>query len=297
LPTKEHEAEVVLGVHAQLGEGPVWDERRGELFFVDIMGHRVHSLLPVTKQHRSFDVGRPVGCVVLREDGGLLMAAHDAFFLANADGSALERFASPGVDGNVVRFNDGKVCPRGRLLAGTMDWAQKEPLGCLYMLHADKRIFVLLEGVTISNGLAWSEDGTTLYYIDTPTQRVDAFDFDLETGSIANRRTIAELPGTSPDGMTIDVEGCLWVACWGGHRVQRVDPTTGRVLEVVRVPATQVSSVAFGGADLDELYITTAWDGLTEGQRAADPHAGDLFVARPGVAGRPAYRFGVQRQP
>ncbi len=293
MAVKEHGADVALEVQAELGEGPVWDERRGRLFFVDIVGNRVHCFEPSTKAHRSFDVGRPVGCVVLRDDDGLLLAAHDTFFLVDEDGAGLELFAGPPVDGQLVRFNDGKVCPRGRLLAGTMDWAKQEPLGSLYLLGPDRRVSVLLEGVTISNGLAWSADGKTLYYVDTPLHRVDAFDFDLESGAIANRRTVAQVSDGAPDGMAIDAEGCLWVACWGGHRVLRVDPATGRALEAVRVPASQVSSVAFGGPDLGDLYITTAWEGLSPEQRASEPHAGDLFVARPGVAGLPSYRFKV----
>ncbi len=288
---KAHEADIALELHAQLGEGPVWDERAQRLFFVDIMGQRVHSFEPTTGQHQNFEVGRPVGCVVLREDGGLVLAAHDGFFLANRDGSGLKSFGDVEIDGARVRFNDGKVCPRGRLLAGTMDWTKQQPVGALYILRGDGGVSVLLEDITISNGLAWTEDGRTLYYIDTPRQQIDAFDFDLETGAISNRRPIASFTGVAPDGMAIDSEGCLWVACWGGYRVERIDPGTGRALETVRVPARQVSSVAFGGPGLDEMYITTAWDDLTPEQRAGDPHAGDLFVAHPGVSGPPAYRF------
>jgi sugar lactone lactonase YvrE len=288
---REHGAEMALELHAKLGEGPVWDERTQRLFFVDILGQRVHSFAPTTGQHQSFEVGRPVGCVVLREDGGLVLAAHDAFFLANPDGSGLHRFGDVEIDGTRVRFNDGKVCPRGRLLAGTMDWAKERPLGSLYILRGDGSVSLLLQDVIISNGLAWTEDGKTLYYIDTPRHRVDAFDFNLETGAITNRRPIASFEDVAPDGMAIDSEGCLWVACWGGYRVERLDPATGRTLETVRVPARHVSSVAFGGRGLDEMYITTAWDDLTDEQRAADPHAGDLFVAHPGVSGPPAYRF------
>jgi sugar lactone lactonase YvrE len=290
---KEHSAELALELHAQLAEGPVWDERSQKLFFVDILGERVHCFHPATKEHESFDVGRPVGCVVLREDGGLALAAHDGFFLVNTDGSLLERFGELEADGAAVRFNDGKVCPRGRFLAGTMDWAKKEPLGSVYMLHGDGRVSVVLEGVTISNGMAWDDAGSTFYYIDSARHRVDAFDFDLETGAIANPRIIAEFPDVFPDGMAIDSEGLVWVACWGGWRAERVDPKSGRTGEIVKVPAANVSSVAFGGPDMDQMYITTAWEELSEPQRAADPEAGNIFVAEPGVSGPPAYRFKV----
>jgi sugar lactone lactonase YvrE len=288
---KEHEADIALELHAQLGEGPVWDERGGVLRFVDILGERVHSFHPGTKEHTSFEVGRPVGAVVLREDGGLVLAAHDGFFLADADGSRLERFGEFQVDGKAVRFNDGKACPGGWFVAGTMDWAQQEPLGALYMLRPDGTVSVLLENVTISNGLAWSADAATLYYIDSPRQSVDAFDFDQEAGTISNRRTVATFSGALPDGMAIDAEGLLWVACFGGGRVERVDPASGRAIEVVRVPTPHVTSVAFGGPRMDELYITTAWEGMSDEQRASDRHAGDLFVAQVEVSGPPADRF------
>ena len=295
-PIKEHTAEVALDVHAQLGEGPVWDERMQRLYFVDIMGHRVHAFDPVTKADVSFDVGRPVGAVVLREDGGLVLAAHDAFFLAEADGSGTRPFGNADVDGTAVRFNDGKVCPRGRFLAGTMAWTKRSSVGSLYLLDGDGLVTVLLEEVTISNGLAWSHDGRTVYYIDTPRHSVDAFDYDLETGLISNRRVVYEVPDASPDGMTIDSEGFLWVAVWGGSRVERFDPATGRLQEVVHVSTSHVSSVAFGGANLDDLFITTAREDLTDEELAAEPDAGNLFVVRPGVKGLPANRFKLQAE-
>jgi sugar lactone lactonase YvrE len=282
-------AEVALEVGCRLGEGPVWDEREQELFFVDIMGEKVHAFRPADRSHRSFEVGRPVGAVVLHEGGGLVLAAHDSFFVAERDGSGLRRFGQLEVDGQRVRFNDGKVDPWGRFLAGTMDWAQAEPIGSLYMLAGDGTVTTLVEGVVISNGLAWAPDGKTLYYIDTPRLSVDAFDLDPETGRVYNRRVAVSFEGGKPDGMAIDDEGCLWVALWEGYRVERVDPRDGRHLEVVELPTSHVTSAAFGGPKLDELYITSAGEGLSE------PHAGDLFVAHPGVSGPPAYRFRIDR--
>jgi sugar lactone lactonase YvrE len=289
--TNLHEAEVALEVRAQLGEGPVWDERSQRLYFVDIVGRRVHAFWPATGEHQTFDVDRVVGAVVLRDDGGLVLAAHDAFLVAEHDGDAQEVFGDFRADGEVVRFNDGKVDPRGRFFAGTMAHAGTGSLGSLYMLEPDGNVTVVLEDVGISNGLAWSADETTLYYIDTLRRSVDSFDVDVDTGALSNRRVVAEFTDGSPDGMAIDAEGYLWVACWGGKRVERVDPADGRRLDVVRVPATNVSSVAFGGPDLDDLYITTAREGLSDAQLATEPHAGDLFVARTGVSGPPAHRF------
>jgi sugar lactone lactonase YvrE len=288
---KQYEAELALALRAELGEGPVWDERSQELYFVDIMGHRVHAFTPDSAHHRSFPTGGLVGAVVLRDDGGLVLAAQDGFFLANSDGTGLERFGEFRIDLGTVRFNDGKVSPTGRFLAGTMDHAHLQPLGSLYILSADARVSVLLEGVTISNGLAWDADATTFYYIDTPTGSIDAFNFEPETGGLSNRRVVAEVTDGSPDGMAIDAEGYLWVACWGGYRVDRIDPADGSRLATVRVPTSHVSSVAFGGPTLEDLYITTAREDLSAAQLAGENHAGDLFVVRTGVPGLVPDRF------
>jgi sugar lactone lactonase YvrE len=287
----QHEVELALALQAELGEGPVWDERSQELYFVDIMGHRVHAFAPGSGAHRSFSTNGPVGAVVLRDDGGLVIAAVDGFFFANSDGTGLERFGEFRIDLGTVRFNDGKVSPGGHFLAGTMDHHHARPLGSLYILSGDGGVSVLLEGVTISNGLAWDADGTTFYYIDTPTHRIDAFNFDRGTGGLSNRRAVAEITDSSPDGMAIDAEGCLWVACWGGSRVDRIDPADGRRLATVPVPTSHVSSVAFGGPSLEDLYITTAREDLNAAQLGAENHAGDLFVARPGVPGLVSDRF------
>ncbi|HTW98020.1 MAG TPA: SMP-30/gluconolactonase/LRE family protein [Acidimicrobiales bacterium] len=292
----EHKVEVALAAQAELGEGPVWDERSGELLFVDIDRRAVHTFDPVSGAHGSFDVGRSVGAVVLREDGGLVLAAHNAFFLADHDGAGLRRFGSFEVDDEHVRFNDGKVDPQGRFVAGTMHARESDARGVLYMLSGDGSVVPLVEGVTISNGLAWSRDGRTMYYIDTPAQTVDAFDVDPSSGSVSNRRVVAEIAvagSGGPDGMAIDDEGLLWVAVWGGYRVDRVDPASGRLVASVSVPTRQVSSVAFGGASLDQLYITTARTSLDEATLAAEPHAGDVFVVEPGVSGPPAQRFAL----
>lgn len=290
MTVEELAADVVLELGAALGEGPVWDERVQELLFVDIVGQRVHGFRPENSSHRSFEVGRPVGAVVLREDGGLVLAAHDAFWAVEADGSGLTPVGDFRADGERVRFNDGKVDPSGRFLAGTMYWGHQDAVGSLYMLHPDGSVVTLLEEVTISNGLAWSADGSVLYYIDTPRHAVDAFDVDPETGRLSSRRIVAAVGDGDPDGMAIDDEGFLWVAVWGGYRVERIDPADGSRLAIVWVPTRQVSSVAFGGPSLRDLYITTARVGLDEASLAAEPHAGDLFVAHPGVSGPPPYR-------
>jgi sugar lactone lactonase YvrE len=285
------EAELALAAQTELGEGPVWDERSQELYFVDITAHRVHAFAPESGAHRSFETNGPVGAVVLRDDGGLVLAGADGFFFASPDGTGLQRFGEFRIDIATVRFNDGKVSPGGHFLAGTMDHHEELTVGSLYILKADGTVSVLLDPVSISNGLAWDADGTTFYYIDTPTHRIDAFSFGQGTGELSNRRAVAEITDGAPDGMAIDAEGYLWVACWGGSRVDRIDPADGRRVATVPVPTSHVSSVAFGGHSLEDLYITTARHNLSPAQLAAQPHAGDLFVARTGTPGLAPDRF------
>lgn len=287
--------DVVLEVGARLGEGPLWDEQAGELLFVDILCGTVHGFSPASGEHRSFEAGMAVGAVVLDTAGGLVLAAADGFYSVADFGGALERIGEFGVDASVVRFNDGKVDPLGRFVAGTMPWGGRDPYGALYLLDTDGSVRELLSQVTISNGLAWSNGGRLMYYIDTPTRLLEVFDVDPATGTLARRRTIAEVDG-HPDGMAIDDEGMLWVAVAGGHRVERIDPSSGRRLAIVEVPVSQVTSVAFGGAQLDELYITTGQGMLAAGVAPAT-HAGDLFAVSPGVTGPAAYRYGHRGAP
>jgi sugar lactone lactonase YvrE len=288
---KTYRAEVALTLATELGEGPVWDERRQELFLVDLTGRAVHGFVPGNGAHRSFGLDRTVGCVVLQDDGRLLMACEDAFFSAEPDGEGLVQFGAFSTNDPQLRFNDGKVDPWGRLVVGTMEWAEERPAGCLLMLVSDGTVTTLLEGALISNGLAWGRDGRTLYYIDTPLHRVDAFDVEPDSGALSNRRVVAKVEGGGPDGMAIDDDGNLWVAVWGGRRVEVIEPVTGRQVAVVHLPTTNVSSVAFGGPSLDQLYITTARRGLNPATLSAEPHAGDIFVVEPGVTGPPANRF------
>ncbi len=284
-------AEPVFEVRATLGEGPVWDDREQRLLFVDILDARVHSYHPGSGAHSSFPTDGPVGAVVLREDGGLVLARHDRFVHAGPRGEGRADVEGFRADGAAVRFNDGKVDPWGRFVAGTMAWDGARPVGELYMLWPDNSVTTLLEGVTVSNGLAWSAPGDVFYYIDTPTHRIDAFDVHAAGGAISGRRTVVEVGDVSPDGMAIDDEGCLWVAIWDAGYVRRYSPD-GRLLEVVDVPeGGQVSSVAFGGRGLSTLYITTARSGLTEEELVRAPHAGDLFALEVPVTGPAPFRF------
>jgi sugar lactone lactonase YvrE len=190
-------------------------------------------------------------------------------------------------------MNDGKCDPAGRFWAGTMALDERPRAGALYRLDPDGAVHTMLRDVTISNGLDWSDDGRTMYFIDSPTQTVDAFDFDVATGSIANRRTVVRIPiehGT-PDGLALDSDDGVWVSLWGGGAVHRYT-ATGTLDAIVHVPTPFPTSCTFGGDDLGDLYITTAWIQLAADERAGQPHAGSLFHVRSGARGRPANRFG-----
>jgi sugar lactone lactonase YvrE len=293
-------AEVVLDARAILGEGPVWDTHAQVLWWVDIEGHRIHRFDPASGDEVAIETASPPGAVALRRHGGLAAAFADGLRLLDA--AALDRapvvpaeawrplvsFARP----EDVRCNDAKCDPAGRLLVGRMAWDAR-PVGALLAVESDGTVRRLLDGLSIPNGMAWTADGGTFYFIDTPERRIDAWDYDLSIGTIARRRThvaFADDDPASPDGMTIDAEGGLWVACWDGWAVRRF-ARDGNLDAVVRVPAAQVTSCAFGGPDLRDLYITTAARAVAPRDRAAQPAAGGLFRARPGVAGVAPHHF------
>ena len=288
-------AELVWDGRATLGEGPVWDYRSGRLLWVDIEEKRVHYYNPgAAGPDRTIQLDQRVGAAVPRVEGGLVLAMQHGLYTLDAEGERLTRLADPeeGVEGN--RFNDGKCDETGRFWAGTMNMRDDRPTGALYCLEPDGTLRKAIEGVTISNGLDWSPDGRTMYYIDTPTKQVVAYDYSPAEGGISGRRTVVRIPEGEgfPDGMTVDEEGMLSVAHWDGWQVSRWNPQTGENIGAVRVPAARVSSCAFGGEHYDELYITTASTGLTEEQREEQPHAGGLFRIKAGVRGRPAFFYG-----
>ncbi len=276
--------EVVAALGAQLGEGPVWDVRTGRLVWIDILGRAVHETDPETGRTSTIEVPLDVGAVVPRAAGGFLAALEDGFYVVGDGPVRRVALVDHAVSGE-FRFNDGKCDPGGRFWAGTIAYDESPGRSALYLLDGGGGVTTKLSGVAISNGLAWSADAATMFYIDTPTRRIDAFTFDVATGSIADRRTVVTIEDGLgwPDGMTIDADGGLWVALWGGGAVHRyVDGTLDAVIEL---PVSQPTSCAFGGPDFDELYVTSAWKGFDGARRAAEPLAGALFRTRPGVRG------------
>lgn len=286
-----NEARIVLKSSAKLGEGSIWDSREKCLWWVDITAGRVHRYDPATGENRTCEVGQMVGTVVMRENGGLLVAIEKGIARLDFESGRIDMLSQPEANKPTNRFNDGKCDPAGRFWAGTMSLTGEEKAGSLYMYDASGRVRAMVGNVTTSNGIVWSLDRTTMYYIDTRTREVWAYDYDLETGDIANRRTVVEVSADlgSPDGMTIDAEGMLWVAHWGGWGVNRWDPGTGLRLDSIKVPAECVTSCAFGGDDLKTLYITTAGGG--EGGKSEQPDAGHLFAWESLVPGVEAFRF------
>jgi sugar lactone lactonase YvrE len=288
--TRVLEAEVAVPAQCALAEGPVWDVDRGLLWWVDILAGHVHSIDPATGARTQFDAGEPVGTVGLTRGGGLVLALVDGFALAGPDGQDLTRVPGFSIDRTTLRFNDGKPDPWGNFVAGTMAWDESgNPPGNLYRLSPDGAVTEIFGDVGLSNGLDWTDDRRLFYYADTIIGRVDLFDTDPDTGALSGRRPFVTVPG--PDGLTLDAEGCVWLALWGSSELRRYTPD-GRLDTVVRVPAWQVSSAAFGGPDLSTLYITTASEGLTPAEQAEQPHAGDIFACTPGVPGRPPFLFG-----
>lgn len=289
---KEREVELLVDAHARVGEGPVWDAALQRLVWVDILNGLVHRYDPVSGDDETVEVGKAVGAAAPRASGGLVLALEDEFAAFDPATGELTPLAPVEADAPGRRMNDGKCDRAGRFWAGSMEWDGEHPTGSLYRLDPDHTVTRVLEGVRISNGLGWSPDERLMYYIDSPTYRIDVFDFDLDAGRLANRRVLVEVPREwgMPDGMTVDAEGYLWVAFWGGWAVRRLAPD-GKLVETLRLPVSQVSSCTFGGPDLTDLYITSATDKLSEEQLRAEPHAGALFRARPGVAGGPTWSF------
>ena len=287
--------DLVLSAKSEIGEGPVWDFRRHALYWVDIPKYLVHIYDPATGVDRTINVGQEVGCVCPRRAGGLILGMKGGFATLDIESETCRLLFNPENRLPHNRFNDGKCDPMGRFWAGTISTrknskGQREKgAGSLYCLYPDMTVRTMATGLTTSNGMAWSPDAKTLYFIDSSDSTVYAFDYDVETGDITNRKALITIPATEgkPDGMTIDEEGMLWIAHWGGGKITRWEPAGARLVKSFKLPVPQVSSCAFGGLHLDELYITSARIGLTEEELKSSPHSGALFRVKPGVKGRP----------
>ncbi|MCB1884987.1 MAG: SMP-30/gluconolactonase/LRE family protein [Geminicoccaceae bacterium] len=283
----------ILDAKASLGEGIVWDEREGLLWWVDIDGRSLNGLDPSSLETRRIGLPSRPGCLAMREAGGILITLEDGFHFLDPATGALEPIVDPEPDRPGNRFNDGAADPAGRMIAGTMPLGPREPVAAFYQLGTDLSCRLLMNGFTVTNGVAFSPDGRTFYFSETVPQvrTVWAADYDPETGEMANRRVFVDTHGldSRPDGGTIDADGCYWMAGLDGGQLVRFTPE-GRVDRTVDMPVRKPTKIAFGGGGLDTLYVTSIGAGADP---AVEPQAGGIFALRvPGVQGMPALRFG-----
>ena len=273
----------------ELGEGPFWDSKRSRLHWVDIIGKKIISQNLDGSNIHALEVDRNPGCVVLSDDGTMVAGVDNQISSLDGGGNLLKVLADT-KEGSGLRFNDGKCDPSGRFWVGSMDRKEKNKLGSLYSWNSIEGLVNREQGVTVSNGMGWSPDNSLFYYIDSPTREVSVYDFDLSTGSINNKRrfiSFSEEDGF-PDGMTIDNEGRLWIAFWGGSKIMCVNPDSKAIEEVVSFPVSKITSCAFGGEKMDQLFITSAKVQVNEKD---EPMAGKTFVVSPGVKGQPSFNL------
>lgn len=280
-----------------LGEGPSWDEKEKLLYWVDILQKKIYQFNPGSNENKEVLLDKLVGAIAPKQDGGVVLALQDGFYSYDFHTEILKEIHKPEKHLQNNRFNDGKCDPAGRFWAGTMDIDAKEGAGSLYMLDEQYKISKKLDNLSISNGIAWSPDNKYMYFIDTPTKQIVRYDYDNTTGNISNPKVVVSFIKEIgfPDGMTIDQEGMLWVAQWGGYGVSRWDPTNSKLLDFIKVPAANVTSCVFGGENLNELYITTARIGTTDEDLEKYPNAGGLFKLKTNIKGGPTYQFASEK--
>ena len=285
----------VLLYHAKaiLGEGPVWDWQKQLLFWVDIEGKKLHRYNCATEKNIKWNFNEMIGAAVPTANGSMLLALESGLATFDFDTKKLKKHPVLKNTDLIMRYNDGKVGPNGNFWIGSMHKEFVPNTGNLYKVTKDFDATVQISNTTVSNGLAWSSDKRTLYFIDSPTHKVIAYDFEIGSSSISNKRTVIEVPKNfgSPDGMCIDAEDMLWIAHWGGNCIRRWNPKTGKVLKKVTVDAPHVTSCCFGGKNLDTLYITTARSGLDQERLSAFPLSGGLFMYKPHIKGTPITYF------
>ena len=282
------QAELLVFNNTILGEGPVWDHRNRMLYWVDITRGHLQAYDYLSGSNEVFEMGEYVGVAVPTTDQEkLVVALQNAIVLFDSTTRQKELLCEPEPGNMINRFNDGKCDPAGRFWIGSTQINHKDPTGVLYCVDASFKYQSKLHNLLISNGIAWSLDNKTMYFIDSPTYKVQEFDCDVDTGNIRYRQDALQFDEDHgvPDGMCIDAHGNLWIAFYGGGRVACYDPRTGEQLDEISVPAKNTTSCCFGGPDLNVLFVTSA--------KRDDPQGGGLYCCRPGVNGPPANFFGV----
>jgi len=285
----------VVDAKALLGEGTLWDPQAQCLWWIDIYSNAIHRYDPLSKQSQSFATPRPPGCLAIRRSGGLVVAMGDGFYFFDPATHQFHHIIDAESNIAETRMNDGKTDRQGRFWSGTVfdvEGKISSPLGALYRLDADLSCHKMVEGVSCSNGLAWSPDSRTLYFTDSAIPHVWAWDFDADTGAIENRRVFIDLSAINGvcDGATVDAEGCYWLTLPFKSKVQRYDPS-GQLMCTIELPTDAPTCCEFGGKDLDVLYVTTARLRRTSDELKGQPLAGGLFALDVGVKGLPASPF------
>ena len=284
-------AELALDARATLGECVRWDEREKLVYWVDIPGQKMHRFDPATGNDDVMELDQEMGCFALANSGGFIAGMRSGYARISAFGGEVQRLTSPDYDPSKVRFNDGRCDPAGRFWAGTMWEPRDQAGGHIYCLEADGRFSAKANPVVISNGITFSPDHQTFTLADTPNHVLWAFDYDIDSGNVSNRRVLRTYDPAKgrPDGACVDAEGNLYVAMFTGGRVEKLSPK-GELLATIEVPVPNVTCCTFAGDDLRTLYITTARTRMTDAELAAKPHAGGLFAVRiegndaPGIA-------------
>ena len=290
---KETKADCILNAQATLGEGACWDATTQRLLWLDILNCEVHIFDPVTHEDIHFTAPYHVTLVHPTTKDDLILGTRNGIARMNPQNGEFKAVVDPESDLPGNRFNDGKPDPAGRLFAGSMPYDGSLGKANLWRIETDFSYTKLLSHVGNSNGLGWSPDEKTLYYIDTKTNRVDSFDYDAVTGAIENRRPRIEVPKEvgHPDGMTVDADGYIWTALWNGWGVAQWDPDNGKLMQKVTAPCPYVTCPTFGGTNLDILYFTTAKKGKEEAPESTEEMAGNVFAADVGAKGMKGYRF------
>ena len=285
---KNMKADLLLDSKSLLGEGALWNKETQELYWIDIEKGVFYSYNPKNKQNKSIELGQKVGTVVPTENGTVLVALQDGIYELDTrteQKKLLCQRPEPNFPDN--RFNDGKCDAKGRFWVGTISMKNTAEVAALYIFDNQGVITQKVDDVTVSNGIVWSLDNRKMYYIDTPTKEVKEYDYDNETGTISFSKIAVKIPeGLGyPDGMTIDSEGMIWIGMWEGFCVTRWNPTTSELLMKIEVPVSRVTSCAFGGKNLDILYITTAKIGASAEELQKYPYSGGLFSVKTGHKG------------
>lgn len=283
---------VAWQMDALLGEGPVWDDAIGVLYWLDIKGCKLLIMDVGHNTKNITDLSVVTGAIALRSNNNLIAATKKGFAELNPQTGSMVYLADPEAHIPDNRFNDGKCDPAGNFIAGTMDELEKEPTGTVYRFDSGGTAVPLFGKFIVCNGPAFNPDGTKLYFSDSVNRTILEFDYNCKSGVVGSSKTLARLSKSEgfPDGLTVDKEGYIWCAHWDGWRLTRFDPD-GKVDRIVNLPVPRVTSCTFGGESMDTLYITTARTGLSNKTISTAPLSGSLFAIKPGVIGMPSNRY------